>query len=240
MIYDNLCYNGERIYLEVSHVINELNNWQHVFKLDPAKEINDDELEQICESGTDAIIIGGTDQVTLEGVLDLLYRVRRYVLPFVLEVSTIDAITPGFDAYFIPSVLNSKDKKWIIDMQHEAIKQYGNLINWNEIFVEGYCILNESSKAFKKTNCTLPSEKDVISYAMMAEHFLKFPIFYLEYSGTYGEPSLVAKVKQQLQHTKLFYGGGIETVKQAKEMKQFADVIVVGNVIYTDLNAALQ
>ena len=38
--------------------------WRHVFKLDPAKSITDDDLMKVCESGTDAIIIGGTDNVT--------------------------------------------------------------------------------------------------------------------------------------------------------------------------------
>lgn len=219
---------------------NEINNWQHVFKLDPAKEINDEDLERICESGTDAIIVGGTDNVTLDGVLDLLYRIRRYALPCALEVSTTDAITPGFDAYFIPTVLNSQDKKWVIDMQHEAINEFGNVIDWNELFVEGYCILNEKSKAFQKTNSIMPTDEDVISYALMAEKFFKLPIFYVEYSGTYGNVTLVEEVKKQLNETKLFYGGGIETLAQAKEMKQFADVIVVGNVIYSDIEAALQ
>src|SRR5690625_4116766 len=187
-------------------LINEINKWQHVFKLDPAKEITDEHLEKICESGTDAIIVGGTDNVTLDNVLDLLYRVRQYMLPTALEISTMEAITPGFDAYLIPTVLNSLDKKWLIDSQHEAIKEYGHLIDWNETFVEGYCILNENSKAYNRTKCTLPEEDDVLSYAVMAEHFFKLPIFYLEYSGAYGDPELVRKVKEQLKLTKLFYG----------------------------------
>lgn len=219
---------------------NEINNWQHVFKLDPAKEINDEDLERICESGTDAIIVGGTDNITLDGVLDLLYRIRRYALPCALEVSTMDAITPGFDAYLIPAVLNSNDKKWIMDIQHEAIKQYGNLMNWDEILVEGYCILNEESKAFQKTDSFLPDEADVIAYARMAEKFFKLPIFYIEYSGSYGDVNIVKQAKEQLNETKLFYGGGIETLDQAKEMKQHADVIIVGNVIYSNIEAALQ
>lgn len=46
--------------------MNEITTWRHVFKLDPNKEITDEQLEQVCESGTDAIIVGGTDGVTLE------------------------------------------------------------------------------------------------------------------------------------------------------------------------------
>ena len=36
--------------------------WKHVFKLDPNKAISDEELELVCESGTDGIIVGGSDQ----------------------------------------------------------------------------------------------------------------------------------------------------------------------------------
>lgn len=218
----------------------DINNWRHLFKLDPAKEIDDESLEKICESGTDAIVVGGTDHITLDGVVDLLYRVRRFAVPCILEISTLEAISPGFDAYFIPMVFNSDSKKWIIDQQHEAIKQYSNLINWEEMFVEGYCILNPDAKAYKKADCNLPSMHDVVSYAIMAERFFNLPIFYIEYSGTYGDVNLVEAVKAELQETKLFYGGGIESKDQAKEMARFADAIIVGNIIYTDLEAALQ
>ena len=44
----------------------DVREWRHVFKLDPNKEITDEELDRICESGTDAIMVGGTDGVTLE------------------------------------------------------------------------------------------------------------------------------------------------------------------------------
>ncbi len=73
----------------------------------------------------------------------------------------------------------------------------------------------------------------------MAEKMFHLPIFYMEYSGSYGNPSFVKAAKSQLNETVLFYGGGIETVEQAEEMGRYADVIVVGNVIYKDLSAAL-
>jgi len=217
-----------------------MEQWKHAFKLDPNKEISDTDLEKICESGTDGIIVGGTDNVTLDGVLDLLARVRRYTVPCVLEVSDLDAVTPGFEGYLIPMVMNSQDKKWMMDLQHEAVKTYKNIMNWEEMFVEGYCILNEDAKAFKHANCKLPDTDDVVAYAYMAEHFYHLPIFYVEYSGTYGDPSLVAEVKSELENTKLFYGGGIENAEQAKEMAEHADTIIVGNSIYTDLKQALK
>src|SRR5699024_4708216 len=119
-------------------------------------------------------------------------------------------------------------------------KQYRELIDWDETYMEGYCIMNPSAKAFQKTVCTLPTEDDVAAYAFMAEHIFRLPIFYLEYSGTYGDPDLVKKVNNILDETLLFYGGGISNQEDAAKMAEFADVIVVGNSIYTNFKAALK
>lgn len=217
------------------------NEWKHVFKLDPNKEISEENLERICESGTDAIIIGGTDGVTLEGVLDLMARVRRYSVPCVLEVSSMESVTPGFDLYFIPTVLNSRDPKWIVGLHQQAVKEFGHVMNWDEVHVEGYCILNSDCKAAKATDAITELElDDVVAYATMAEKMFSLPIFYLEYSGTYGDPEVIKHVKQELEKTTIFYGGGITDADKAKEMAQFADVIVVGNIVYDNIEVALQ
>jgi putative glycerol-1-phosphate prenyltransferase len=218
----------------------DIHEWRHVFKLDPNKEISDSDLDRICESGTDAIMVGGTDGVTLEGVLDLMARIRRYTVPCILEVSDVECITPGFDLYFIPTVLNSTESKWITGLHHEAVKEYGDLMDWNEIVIEGYCILNEGCKAAQLTKAnTELSIDDVRAYGMMAEKMFQLPIFYLEYSGRYGDPKLVAEVKKTLEKTVLFYGGGISSAEQAAEIGMYADVIVVGNSLYDSLDEAL-
>jgi heptaprenylglyceryl phosphate synthase len=219
----------------------DVREWRHVFKLDPNKGISDDQLERICESGTDAIIIGGTDGVTLEKILDLMARVRRYTVPCVLEISSIETVTPGFDLYFIPTVLNSRNPQWVIGLHQQAFKEYGELMNWDEVFFQGYCILNQECKAAKLTEANADlSKEDVIAYATVAEKMLHLPIFYLEYSGTYGDPTIVSEVRSKLENTVLFYGGGIASLEQAKEMAALANVIVVGNIIYEDLEKALQ
>lgn len=219
----------------------EFKNWQHMFKLDPAKVISEEHLEMICESGTDGILVGGSDDVTADGVVDLLARVRRYSVPVILEVSTIESVTPGFDYFFIPTVLNSTDTRWIKDLHHEAITEYGDFMQWDELVAEGYIILNPDCKAAHltaaKANLT---HEEVIAYARMAEHYFKLPILYVEYSGKYGSPELVKDIAQELDQTQLFYGGGITSLEQAEEMAQFADTIVVGNIIYDDIKNALK
>lgn len=219
----------------------EVKEWKHLFKLDPDKEIDDEALQLLCESGTDAIMVGGTDHVTLDNVIALLSRIRRFNVPCVLEISNIESITPGFDFYFIPTILNSNSTEWIVDLHHKAVKEYGELINWEEIYVEGYCILNEDSKVANLTKAKKPLQiDDVVAYARMTEHMFKLPIFYIEYSGTYGDVEVVKQVKDVLKNTQLFYGGGIQTLDQAIEMKTYADTIIIGNSIYENFNEALQ
>lgn len=219
----------------------DIREWRHAFKLDPSKEISDEQLEKVCESGTDAVIIGGTDDVTLDNVLHLLSRVRRYAVPCVLEISNLEMITPGFDLYFIPTVLNSPVAKWVVGLHREAVKEYGQFLNWDEIVMLGYCILNEDSKAAKITRADASlSREDVRAYAELAENMFHLPVFYLEYSGKYGGPEMAAAAKDVLNKTRLFYGGGIRTLKQAEEMAAVADTIIVGNAIYEDFEEALR
>ena len=218
----------------------DFTTWRHAFKLDPAKTVTDEEFELLAESGTDGIIVGGSDGVTLDNVLDLLVRIRRYSVPVALEVSTVESVTPGFDYYFIPTVLNSTKVEWINGLHHAALREYGHMMNWDEIVTEGYCILNPDCKAAKMTEVKpIQDEEDVIAYARMAEHLFKLPVFYMEYSGMYGDPEIVEAVSRILEKTSLFYGGGITNTEEAKTMAEIADTVIVGNIIYEDLKAAL-
>ncbi len=215
--------------------------WKHVFKLDPNKLISDKAIEQLCESGTDAIIVGGSDGVTEENTLDLLMRVRRYSVACVLEVSNLHSVIPGFDYYLIPSVLNTRHVTWLNGLHHRALKEFGHLMNWEQVLSEGYCVLNEESKVAHLTDAKTDLENDdILAYARMTDQLFHMPIFYLEYSGTYGDPAIVKEVSDILEKAQLFYGGGIESLEQAREMAEHADTIVIGDAIYKDLKAALK
>ncbi|AMG62587.1 heptaprenylglyceryl phosphate synthase [Staphylococcus lugdunensis] len=219
----------------------DLKEWRHVFKLDPAKVINDSDLDAICMSNTDAIIIGGTDNVTEDNVLHLMSRVRRYPIPLVLEISNIDSVMPGFDFYFVPTVLNSADVKYQNGMLHKALKQYEHVINFDELFLEGYIVLNPESKVAEVTQAqTALNEEDLIAYAQMVDQLYHLPIMYIEYSGIYGDVEKVKSVAETLTSTQLFYGGGISTLSEAQQMANYAHTIVVGDLIYTDIKQALK
>lgn len=225
-----------------------LQEWKHVFKLDPDKLISDEDLELLCESATDAIIVGGTQGITFENTIELLGRIRRYEIPCVLEVSKVDAVVPGYDHYLLPFVLNAMDPDWIIKPHQQAVKQFGSMIPWEDVTMLGYCVMNGSSAVAKLTKSDSNLEgNDVLAYARVAQHLLKLPVFYVEYSGTYADVELVKQLGERLQQEsssrgqalQLFYGGGIDTQQKAKQMKSLSDTIVVGNVIYEDIQAAL-
>jgi putative glycerol-1-phosphate prenyltransferase len=218
--------------------------WQHVFKLDPDKTVTDEELEALCESGSDAIIVGGTQGVTFDNTLDLLARIRRYAIPCVLEVSNREAIVPGFDHYFIPFVLNAYDPQWMLEPHVEAVKELGKMIPWHDVTMIAYCVLNPEATVARLTRAkTSLSTEDIVAYGRLAYRLLNLSHFYLEYSGRRGEPGQLADVYQALKQENglhLIYGGGIQNAAQAAQFSQAADTIVVGNVIYEAFNDALE
>ena len=111
----------------------DIKKWKHIFKLDPAKLISDEELEAICLSNTDAIIIGGTDEVTEDNVFHLKRRLNQFSLPIALEISNVDSVMLGFDFYFVPTVLNSSDVKYHNGILLDALKSFGQIIDFDEV-----------------------------------------------------------------------------------------------------------
>ena len=222
-------------------MIVDIRKWKHVFKLDPDRDLSDEALDRLCLSGTDAILVGGSSGVTFDNTVDLLSRIRQYEVPCALEISNQEAIVPGFDLFLIPVVLNADDPKWIVGQHHEALKEYGALLNWDEILAEGYIILNKEATAAQLTSARTDLDaKDVAAYARMADKLFHMSIVYLEYSGTFGDMELVRRTRQVLENARLLYGGGIDSLEKAQQAAEAADTIVVGNIIYSDLEQALQ
>lgn len=214
--------------------------WRHAFKLDPEKAISDDHLEQICMSGTDAIIVGGSSGVTFDNTVDLLSRIRRFSVDCALEVSTLDGAVPGFDGYFVPFVLNTQESQWIMRGQLQGLQEYGRFVPWEVTASSGYVILNGDSTAAKlsKADASLDGQS-VLPYIWMSDRLWRLPVTYIEYSGMFGDMNILRRISEEMEHGQLFYGGGINSPQTAMEAAQYADTIVVGNIIYTQLEQAL-
>ncbi|MFD0961857.1 heptaprenylglyceryl phosphate synthase [Paenibacillus chungangensis] len=215
-------------------------HWRHAFKLDPDKSIGDEALEAICMSGTDGIIVGGSSGVTYENTIDLMARIRRYEVDCALEVSTLEGAVPGFDGYFVPLVLNTERSEWIVGRQLQGLMEYGTFVPWEETAAQGYIILNGDATAAKLTGANADlTESELVAHIQLADRLLRLPAVYIEYSGTFGNMDMLRAASRHVRDAQLFYGGGIDSAEKAAQAAEFAHVIVVGNVIYTDLNAAL-
>lgn len=218
-----------------------LSSYRHLFKIDPARTLEDSQIMRICMSGTDGIIIGGTDGITIDNTRKTYEQFRPYKIPIYQEISRTDAILPDCDGYLIPLVLNAQDPYWLLQVHQQAVKEFGRFIPWEKCYIEGYIVLNPESKVAQLTKAnTNLSQEDVVAYARLADRLLKLPYVYIEYSGTYGDPSLLRKVKHTLHHAKLVYGGGIDSKEKADEMGLFAHTVVVGNALYDNFEKALE
>lgn len=216
-----------------------LENCKHVFKLDPNKTISDEDLERICESNTDLIIVGGTDGVTQENVLDLMARTRRYFTPIALELSNLEAVVPGFDHYFVPAVFNTNDIKFQHGLLLEALKRYAHLLDFDSVSLMPYLIFNESCKAFKYADCKPIPHEDIEYYVQLIDKMYRQKYMYIEYSGTLADVETIKHIYNTKSHTHMIYGGGIDSKEAFNARMPHADTIVVGNLIYEDISAAL-
>jgi phosphoglycerol geranylgeranyltransferase len=214
--------------------------WKHITKLDPDKPISDAQLKRIVDSGTDALMISGTQNITDRNVARLIEKLRAFDIPKILEPATPEAVLDDFvDFIFVPLVLNTGDLQWIVGKHKDWIQNYA--VNWDKVYAEAYIVLNPDSAVAQltraKTQLTLP---EVVAYAQYAENYLGIPIVYVEYSGKYGDPAVVKAVGEALTNGTLFYGGGISSHETALEMSRYADVIVVGNIIYENFELYLE
>ncbi|MBC7114205.1 MAG: phosphoglycerol geranylgeranyltransferase [Archaeoglobi archaeon] len=204
--------------------------WKHVTKIDPDRENPPELIKEVVESGTDAIMISGTQGITREKILSLLNELEDVEIDVVLEPSHPDAVVEGIPL-FIPSVLNSSDPLWILG--HHVSWVMKGKVNWKEVVPEAYIVLNPDSAVGRVTKARTELKKDeVCAYAEVAENYFKFPVVYIEYSGRFGDPEVVRAVRERLKNATLFYGGGIDSAEKSRIMSECADVIVVGNVLY--------
>ncbi len=215
-----------------------MNNYRHITKVDPDKPLNQAQLDFLKESNTDAIIIGGTQGITKTKVSTSLDQFRNSNKPIWLEVSNSETIIPGFTGYLIPFVLNARNLDYLITKQHHALKEYGALLDFlpeEKTLAEGYIVLNPASSVAQKTQAqTNLTTKDCIAFTRLADRFFNMPIVYVEYSGTFGDMELLSEIRRVTKKARLFYGGGIDSYKKAKQAGEIADTIIVGNLLHSE------
>jgi len=210
--------------------------WDHIVKLDPDKDLVEGETyEDVMQTGTDAIEVGGTLDVTAEKMERVIDACRKYDVPLYQEPNdpTVVVDDSALDGYLVPTVLNTENSFFTVG----AHKEWARIaeVPWEKTTLEAYVIMNpEASVAgFAQADCD-QSPDDVRAYAEVAERFLNQEIVYVEYSGTLGDPEIVAAAGEGVDEATLFYGGGIGDYDAANEMGSHADVVVVGDLIHDE------
>ncbi|MGI6679524.1 MAG: heptaprenylglyceryl phosphate synthase [Dehalobacterium sp.] len=210
-------------------------NWKIILKLDPDKEIKDSILGDILShKGLDALIVGGTQNITrdnTEALLDRIYQLG-YRGPLLQEISELNAISLNVDGYLLPVVLNAGHRDWFIGQHLSGIKTLGKFVNWSQVLVEAYVICNPHCATARRTRALVPDREELFAYQTLIEEVYNLPVLYVEYSGQYGNPAWLQELKARQKKAHIFYGGGIEDLSQAQEMGAFADTIIIGNLIY--------
>ena len=217
-------------------------DWVHVTKLDPDKQLKPGDIDAIAASGTDALMLSGTLNVTQENLTVLLKQVKTYNLPLVMEPAGPEAVLlQGIDYVFIPSVMNTTDVQWIVGKHRAWVQLRKGKIPWDDVVPEAYIVLNPDSSVGKVTKAIFDLKpEDVAAYTSVADHYFHFPIVYIEYSGIYGDPEVVKAASEAVDKSILYYGGGINSPEKAAQMSKYADTIVVGNAVYEQGAAVLK
>ncbi|MFP8952719.1 heptaprenylglyceryl phosphate synthase [Natrialbaceae archaeon A-arb3/5] len=238
----------------------------HVTKVDPAKPLPADievldGTDLVVVGGSDGV----TDTNTLETVETIASSFPDQIVcqePDSAEhvsSDTIDAV----DYLAVPAVYNG-DREHFVGKHVELFTEIGrkpetllgssvplvgdyiaskgadaisNLVD--KLFAEGYVIQHRDSAAAARSGVeTKYSPEQVAGAALATESFYDFPVFYVEYSGTYGGPEDVEAAATYLSETTLFYGGGIDSREKAEEiLAAGADAIVVGDCFHDDPDA---
>ena len=189
-----------------------------------------------AEAGTDAIMVGGSTDVSSENLDELVLHIREKThLPVILFPSTASAMSPHVDAIWFLSVLNSRDPRMIVGEQARGAPLLRAL--GTEAIPMGYLIVAPGMKVGQVSQADLITRDAAgatraASLALAAEMF-GMRVVYLECGSGAPEPCPVEIVRAVRAAIKipLVVGGGIRRGAQAEAiLAAGADILVTGTI----------
>ena len=235
----------------------------HITKIDPAKSLPSDlgvlaGTDLVIVGGSDGVTETNTLEA-IEAIDDAFPSLPVFQEPYRsdhVSRATIEAA----DYLAVPAVYNGDRDHFVgkhvdlftdvgrkpDDLLGASIPVVGDLISSKgadaiadlatNLVGEGYVIQHLDSAAATTAGVEAAYTPDQVAGAALAtETFYGFPIFYVEYSGTYGGPEDVEAAARYLEETALVYGGGIDSREKALEiLAAGADAIVVGDCFHDD------
>lgn len=210
----------------------------HMALIDPDKQSPEEAAAialRLKDAGTDAIMIGGSTDVTQEKLDATAIAIKDAVgLPTIYFPSAANALSKHIDAIYFMSMMNSSDIRLIVGEQFKAsiyIKKLGI-----EPLSMGYIIVEPGMKVGEVGKANVVKRDDNVSalaYALTAE-YMGMNFVYLEAGSGAHSPvpaDMIKAVKKELS-VPLIVGGGIRTPEDAAAVREAgADAIVTGTFI---------
>lgn len=210
----------------------------HMALIDPDKQSPEEAgaiARRLKDAGTDAIMIGGSTDVTQEKLDATALAIGSAVdLPTIYFPSAANALSKHIDAIYFMSMMNSSDIRFIVGEQIKAslyIKKLGI-----EPLSLGYIVVEPGMKVGEVGGANVVKRDDLMgatAYALTAE-YLGMSFVYLE-AGSGADvpvpPEMIRAVKNELS-VPLIIGGGIRTPEDAAAAREAgADAVVTGTFI---------
>ncbi|HUL40120.1 MAG TPA: geranylgeranylglyceryl/heptaprenylglyceryl phosphate synthase [Methanomassiliicoccales archaeon] len=210
----------------------------HMTLIDPAKQHHGKaaEIASAAERlGTDAIMIGGSTDVTQENLDATALAIKKAVrIPVIYFPSGAHAISPYTDAIYFMSMLNSRNIRMIIGEQVMAAPIVARI--GLEAMSMGYVIVEPGMKVGEVGQADLirrDDPKTAVAYGLAAQ-LMGMDLIYYEAGSGAPEPvpeEMVTAVKGKVS-IPVIIGGGIRSAEQAGRLcKAGADIIVTGTLV---------
>lgn len=212
---------------------------------DPEKPLEPSIVKRFEESGADALLVGGSLNITPQDIDEYIERLRAHSvkLPIILFPGGLNNLSSRADAILFMSLLNSLDTYWIIGAQLSAALLVKRMKL--EAIPTAYIIIGHGGAAGHVGRALpIPYENVYIvaSYAAAAE-LLGYRFIYLEAGSGAPRPvplEAVAYAKKATEEIVIIVGGGIRSPERANELLGAgADAIVIGTLAEENPSKAL-
>jgi len=210
----------------------------HFSLIDPDRQTPEEagRRAKICEGyGTNAIMVGGSTVKDRSIVYDTVKVIKESVeVPTILFPNSADIIPENVNHIFFLRLLNSKEKKYLID---EQVRGTPIVKKWNiEPISTGYIVMSTSKrpttieKNVKLHKIQINDIEKAVEYSVYAETLGMFCV-YLE-AGSDAERPISNEMLQAIRSEislPIIVGGGIKNGDMTKEkVDAGADIIVNG------------
>lgn len=210
----------------------------HMTLIDPDKQPAElaAEIARTAEGmGSDAIMIGGSTDVTQENLDATAKAIKAVVdIPVIYFPSGAHALSRHCDALYFMSMMNSRNLRMVMGEQVTA-SQIVKMLGIEPVSM-GYIIVEPGMKVGEVGQAEVIKRDDVktaVSYALAAE-YLGMSMVYLEAGSGAPQPvppAMVATVKSQIS-IPLLVGGGIRDPQTALAAKEAgANAIITGTLV---------